>query len=199
MPVLSTGSVQPYSTGATFVYLGLGSSGTALFFGTAEGYPKHERRADLEYLMNDVGGRKKPVDVSWQGMDASLSLVMTFWDEGMAQILENMPRFELAPTASPPGTWSFSDMGTLLGFEGYAIPIWLRYNFAGKTAYANLPAGYHYLQSVPLNLGDENGAAPMKRIFSFYMWPMTNYQVGTQTLFDYNCTGLPTPKGPYVS
>lgn len=195
MPVNPSGSVQPYSTGVTFVYLGVGSSGTPAFFGTAESYPKHERRVDIEYLMNDVGGRKKPVDVSFQGMDASLSLTMTVWDEGVAQILENLPRFELSPNTSPPGTWSFADMGTLMAFEGYAIPIWLQYNYAKKAAYSKLAPGYHYYNALPLTLGDENGAAPMKRIFSFYVWPATNFSAKTQTLFDYNMTGLPTPVG----
>ena len=188
-----TGWVQPYTTGPTYVWLGVGAAGTAAFFGTAEGYPRHERRPEYEQLMNDVGGRRKPVDMSWQGMDATLSLVMTVWDEGIAQILENLPRFELSSFSTPPGSWAFSDMGALMAFEGNAMQIWLAYNFAAKTAYGPLPLGYHYLKAVPVNLTDENGAQPMKRIFSFYIWPETDYNDGIQTLFDYNVKNLPTP------
>lgn len=199
MAILPTGRVQVYTTGTTFVYANVGNAGAVVHLGTCEGYPKHERRVEYEQLMNDIGGRRKPIDMAFQGMDATITLDFTVWDEGALQCIENVPRFDLMPSGVPPGSWATTDLGALMGFEGFSIQVWLMYNFANKPAYAALPRGYHYLNCVPISLGDQNGAQAMHRMHSFYVWPDTDYSLNPpmQTLYDYDFTGVPNPtNGP---
>lgn len=207
MPFTPTGLPQEFSTGASWVYLGLGSGNAPLYFGTCEGYPRDERKPEYEMLMNDLSGRKVPLDFCWQGETATISLVMTRWDEGMIRMLEAKPNPMGSALsglgASNPGTWNFTDVGALAMLEGLGVPLWIRYPFApvtvgggggGRPAMGLLTPGYHYIQSIvwaPETA--EVGAAPMKRHIQFFAWPYANYVAKTFTLYDYNMSNLPSP------
>lgn len=185
--------VGPFSTGASLIYLQFGIT-APVFFGTAEGYPRHERRAQYMPVKNDLSGRMLPLDMSYQGQDATLSLDMTVWDEGLAMRLHRLPDF-VGVTGSPavPGVWSFGDMGALMALEGMTCGIYIVYPFATfRAAYSSrLVAGYHYFQAIPFGpMSQEEGAQPMIRNFQFYMWPRCDFTTQTFSLFDNNI--LPT-------
>lgn len=188
-----TGSIQPYSTGASYVFVGFAGSVSPQkirCLGTCEGYPKHERRVDYMQLMNDVSGRRKPMDMSFQGMDATISLDLTLWDEGCMQMLQQFAQLSGGSGLATPGAYQFSDVGSLMGFEQYSVSIWIQYLFrsaAGgpKAVYSALPAGYHYLQCVPFAPDTtEEGAQPMIRSVNFYAWPVCNFSNQQFTLYD---------------
>lgn len=213
---IPAGRVQPFSTGASYVYLSFGAqphSAGPYFFGTCEGYPKHERRPDYMQLMNDVSGRKKPMDMSFQGMDATISLTMTVWDEGIAQMLQQFADLSGLTGLATPGAYRFSDVGTLMGFEQYTVQIWIAYSYgtaiagsAGtpKAAYTagGLPAGYHYWQGIPFAPdATEEGAQPLLRNINFYVWPWCNWHTQQFILYDFNMApiaGVPL-NGPVVA
>lgn len=181
--------VQPFSTGASLVYLGMagGLAKLPMFFGTCEGFPKHQRVPEWQQIRNDVSGRRIPLDMSFQGETALVSLDMTVWDEGMAMRLERLP--DMVGTSSStfaPGSWGFNDVGVLVGLEAMAIPIWVRYPFAlSRPACGGLVAGYHYYQAIPVSpITDENGAQGMMRSFNFFVWPVVNFAQQTHRLFD---------------
>lgn len=191
-------SIQPFSTGASLVYLGFYNQGNFLgpyTFGTCEGYPRHERRPDFMQLMNDVSGRKKPMDMSYQGQDATISLDMTVWDEGLAQMLQQFPNMgnSSGQPGFNPGQSRFVDRGALMGFEGNACVVWIAYGarIAGKAAYSILPAGYRYPLCIPFAPDTtEEGAQGMIRNIQFYAWEQHNFQTGISTLYDYNMSGI---------
>ena len=192
--------VQDFSTGASLVYLGVGTNRSPVFFGTCEGFPKHERRPQFMELRNDLAGRRVPLDMSFQGGDATLSLDMTVWDEGVAKGLERWQDVWGGTSATNnPGQWRFVDVGALMGLEGLAIPIWIRYPFSGTrisggpigSPSGQLPPGYHYFQGIPFPpQTNEEGAQPMVRSYSFYIWPLCNFQTQTFTLFDYDMSAI---------
>lgn len=189
------GRIQPFSTGASYVFVGFGNvtPQTIRCFGTCEGYPKHERRPDYMQLMNDVSGRKKPMDMSFQGEDATISLNMTVWDEGIAQMIDQYADLSGVTGLATPGSYAFRDVGSLMGFEQFAMQVWIVYSYGfavsgtPKVAYASggLPAGYHYRQCIPFAPhGTEEGAQPMMRNINFYAWPLANFQASRFTLYD---------------
>lgn len=200
------GRVQPYSTGSSYLYIAFGGRGNTrgpYFFGTCEGYPKHERRMDWMQLMNDTSGRKKPMDMSFQGYDATISLDMTVWDDGIAQMLEQLPDMSGLTGTATPGSYFFSDVGTLMGFEQCACQLWIAYgNTAGiggqapKAAYTGgkLPGGYRYYQCLPFApITAEEGAQGEIKSVNFYAWPVANWQATPQpmcTLFDNNMNAI---------
>lgn len=205
--------VQPFSTGISLVYVSFGGPVTPQkirFFGTCEGYPKHERRPDWMQVPNDVSGRRKPMDMSFQGEDATISLDMTVWDEGVAQMIDQFPDMSGSSGLATPGSWRFLDMGALMGFEQLAMSIWIVWTYGStqiggpKIAYTagGLPAGYHYLQCIPMGpQGTEEGAQGLIRNFNFYAWPVTNWQNYTQTLYDNSMAAIAgvTINGPLAA
>lgn len=190
--------VQPWSTGASLIYAGFNNGGQAFgpfFFGTCEGYPKHERRTAYMPILNDFTGRQKPMDMSFQGMDATIALDMTVWDEGVAQMMEQAANLGPAASLATPGSYRFSDVGSLMGLEGFCCQLWIafgnRLGASAKAAYSALPNGYHYLQCIPVGpTTDEEGAQGMIRSFQFYAWPKCNFQTLINTLFDFDMSAI---------
>ena len=184
---------QPYATGAVHVFVRALVSGPITYFGTCESMPQDSRNNEYEMLMNDISGSKVPLDLAWEAQSAQIGLVMTRWDEVVAQTLTS------APISVVDGSWPWESVGTLMGLEGFYTEIWLTYTFGGalanKAAYTGngLTSGRHYLQAVLWSpQTDETGTKPMKRHFMFYAWPKLVIG-GTKprfTLYDTNMTGI---------
>ena len=183
---------QQFATGAVHVFIRFGGQGAIQYFGTTESMPQDSRSPEYETLMNDVSGSKVPLDLAWEAESAQISLVMTRWDENVAQAIEVGPGL----TANL-GSWSWNDVGTLMGLEGEYTELWLTYQFGSilgnKAAYVGqgLKPGRHYVQSVlwaPQQ--DETGTKPMKRHFMFFAWPKINATTKRFTLWDYDFTGI---------
>jgi len=126
-------------------------------------------------VMNDASGSKVPLDMAWEGESAQISLVMTRWDETIAQQMEAKPNGFLRT----PGTWEANDVGTLIGMEGMAWGLWLLYtfgaSFADKDKYVRdggMQRGRFYPQCIVWAPETETiGSRPMKRHFVFFAWP----------------------------
>lgn len=163
-----------YSSGAIILFTGTGVGNAPQLLGTCEGPPRMEVETSNGTISTDLTGPEIPLDFSFGGQMATISMVLTRWDNIVASRLETRP----GPLSTNlPGFYNVSDVGTMIGLEGYAFPIWLRYLFASggtsKAAYAAIPGGYHFLQCVGAGSWSiEGGAKPMKRQFIFRAWPM---------------------------
>lgn len=180
---------QAWATGVVWVFTAVGAQAPR-FFGTTESMPQDTRTPEYEPLMNDITGSRLPLDMAWQGMSAQVSLVMTRWDEAVAEQLLQVPT-----SIGLSGQWRLSDIGALVGQEGLStIQLWLAYsNNAGlaqipvKPAYANMIPGRHYLQCVMMSpQSDETGTKPRKRHFQFFAWPKLDFTVNPAVARLYN-------------
>ena len=186
---------QQWSTGAIHMFVafnpafGLGS--TPYYLGTCETFPRDERRPEWEMVLNDVSGRKKPLDASFQGEDAVVSCVLTRWDASVMNDLEDLP----GSLTSVPGSYSFNDVGAMAMLEGLTSTVWLVRTFgsalANKTAYgADIP-GRRYLQCiVQAPITEEAGAQPEKKHVLFYSWPFADFVNYKFVIYDYNMVGI---------
>ncbi len=161
---------QQYATGAVHCYVKNANLGSQVnYLGTCEQMPQDSRSPEYEMLMNDLSGSKVPLDMAFEGVSAQVSMVLTRWDNTVAEALTK------APSTTGIGSYSYSDVGTLMSLEGQCTEIWLAYTFTAlnpKAVYATLPKGRHYIQSVLWSPQlDETGTKPMKRHFMFYAWP----------------------------
>lgn len=87
----------------------------------------------------DYGG-SVPTDYSYQGCAATVSMELPSWDESVYAILAAYAETGLNV---PRGTEAFGSIGTLMGFEGAAVEMWLPFPYQAKTAYAQMVKGYH--------------------------------------------------------
>jgi hypothetical protein len=183
---------QQYATGSCHLWLRFADGGGIQYFGTCESMPQDVRSPTYEMLMNDISGSQVPLDVAYQGEAAQISLTMTRWNETLAQSLETPP----GPN-SVPGSWSYSDVGTLMSLEDEWTEVWIGYTFgsalANKTVYTanGLRPGRHYLQSVLWSpQADETGTKPMKRHFMMYAFPYFDPTTKQFTLWDTDFSGI---------
>lgn len=189
-----------YATGAVHVFVTANPGSPApVYFGTCERMPEDTRQPAYEMLFNDISGTQKPLDIAFQGEDATISLVMTRWSEAVAISLETKPALGAGQAARVPGSWLWEDVGTLMGLENAARQVWLVNTFtalANKPAYTANPAGplfggRRYLQcAVWAPESEEKGTAPMKRHFMLYAWPKVDSANRRFTLYDFNMTGI---------
>lgn len=184
-------SAQQFATGSVHSFVRF-AGGSILYLGTCESMPQDQRNPEYEMLMNDISGSKVPLDVAWEGESAQISLVLTRWDENVANVCETPPG--VAPVA---GSWFMRDVGTLMSLEKETTELWLVYTFgsvlANKVAYTanGLHAGRHYPQCVLWSPQlDETGTKPMKRHFMYYAWPRYDPSNFKFTLYDYDFTGI---------
>lgn len=192
--------IQPYATGSVAVFVGRSIS-DALCLGYCEGYPKESHQPSYKMLKNDVSGTENPLDVSFQGITAQVSCVLTDWDDAVYQRLQGFPNFGI----SSPGSWLFSDVGTLMGLEKMAVQVWCQYLFSDTAGggfhpvYTTLPPGYHYLKCVPWSPMEwETGTSPMKRHVQFFCWSVADFTERQFNLYDNDMSGLPDITGLLV-
>ncbi len=192
---------QQWATGGIHVFAAPLSGGQPVYFGTAERYPEENRNPQYEALMNDISGTKVPLDFSWEGEDAQIALPMTRWNEQLALRMEAKPNPATTSIGgtqpSVPGSWFAGDVGSLMGFEGFAWQFWLVRTFgallANKAAYVGngLLPGRHYNQCLIWSPEtEESGTAPMKRLFMLYAWPLYVPALRKFVLYDQNYTGI---------
>ncbi len=169
---------QQYASGSVHVFCAYnppgGPASGPFYLGTCEQMPQDNRNPEYELLMNDISGSKKPLDLAWEGEDATISLVLTRFSHVGWNLLETKP----FPTANVNGEWDIEDVGALMGLEGICWSVWLVYSFgsalANKAAYTTqgMPPGRFYPQCVVwAPMADETGSRPMKRQVIFYAWP----------------------------
>ena len=190
-----------FATGACHIFVCPSSAAAPAYLGTCESYPQETRSPEYEALINDISGTKVPLDFAFEGESAQISMVLTRWNEPVALRLEAKPNPGTAAVGgtppSVPGTWRANDVGSLMGFEGFAWQVWLVRTFgsllANKAAYVGtgLLPGRHYPQCIVwAPETNEEGTAPMKRHFMMYAWPRYNPALFNFVLYDQNFTGV---------
>jgi len=187
-------------TGAVLLYLNMpvaaGAYGSPRWLGTAERYPRVQRRAGWVPVFNDLGGQVIPIDTLFQGEDAFISVDLTRWDD-------NVMRAALARPSSvqaAEGTTGTGDVGTLMCLEFKAHILYLVFPYAAKTPMVNagMPAGWRFPQAVlegPDDF-DSMGTAPRKirTVWHAYrfMGPVSTGGASF-TLFDFDMSSVPPP------
>lgn len=183
---------QQFSSGSTHLWLRFNGTGSPQYFGTCESFPQDSRSPQYEFLMNDLSGSKVPLDLSYQGESSQVSVVMTRWDENLANGLTVAPG-----QVTPSGQYDWEDLGTLMMLEEQFTELWIVYLYgsalANKTVYTanGMIPGRHYLQTVLWSPQmDEVGTKPMKRHFMFYAWPQIDVANQAFVLYDTDMTGI---------
>lgn len=183
----ASGSVQLYGK-----FIG----GSVFHIGTCEQMPQDSRSPAYEMLMNDISGSQVPLDMAFEGESAQIGMTLTWWDENAVNLMT------AAPNNTTPGSYSYSDVGTLMSIEEQTTELWLAYTFsspnlAPKAVYTSngLIPGRHYVQAVLYSPQvDEVGTRPMKRHLMYFAWPKLNKTTKRFTLWDQEgFASLPNP------
>lgn len=146
---------QPYVTGPVSVYVGVtigGVTTTPVFLCHGEKGPSIQIRPSFSPVFADISGQRVPLDYLYDGEEAIVTVDSTRFNESVY--------FNIANRASPGlgsrGTDFPGDIGTLMGHEGKAFPLWLLFPYAGKPAFSAavgpnsggpMPGGYHFFRA----------------------------------------------------
>lgn len=148
---------QPWVPGPVPIFLApptLGSS--PLFFGISErGVALHNIPTFDPYLTDYLG--RVPTDYSYQGKESVVEAAFTRWDEALFAIIADQAGLGTDPAGiDAPGA-----VGTLMGFENRAYPLWTVFPYSAKAAYSTMPGGYHFFGAFLDDEGlPERGAKP---------------------------------------
>lgn len=131
-----------YSSGPALMYIStpVGYS----FLGSAESAPDIELTGEFEPVYSDIAGSRLPMDRIFEGEEAVISAVLTWWDESTLNAINTFG----AALGSVDGRSFFHDTGTIMGQEGANFEFFVRFPFAAKPAYSDMPAGYHFLSAM---------------------------------------------------
>lgn len=135
-----------YSSGPALIYTN--ATGTPAFLGTCESAPDIELTGEFEPIFNDLSGTRLPMDRIWEGEEGLMNFVMTYWNE--IQTVPIMATLAFGAGAAIPGTSLLGDIGTIMGQEEMTFETWIKFPFSAKTAYSDMPAGYHFHSCLPI-------------------------------------------------
>lgn len=190
--------VQPFVTGPCHFFVGRtgekkGLSPTApapsafgpLYLGTAERTPSMTFLPGFFNVFNDFTGAAIPMDEGQSGEHGFESGVLTRWSEVAFQWLAAQPSFNQTP-----GSWLFSDVGTLYLTEETVIDLWMLFPYAQKPAYSSLPLGYHFPAAVPYGprTRDQLGTIAGRIGLLFHSLPA--FSGGVFTHYDFDMTAV---------
>ncbi len=142
-----------WATGPVHIFVGIsGTAKSPIYLGTGETAPNIDIKIEYSPVMNDIGGDRLPFDRIYEGSEADISVVLTRWNEPTVAALMSVPN-----AAGVRGRQTPTDLGTLMGSEGYTFPVWLLFprsplNAGGLLAQAGMPAGYRFFSCI--NMGD---------------------------------------------
>ncbi len=173
-------SHQPYSTGAVAIYVGTEFGQFPELLGWGEEAPEMKVITKYGTVLLDRSCNNIPFDHTWEGQVAIISVVLTSWDEAVAQALTIVPAADTGSSIeNKPGTWTQEDFGVLMGAEDWSFPLWLRYlygsgetlkfDYTASARAGSLNAGFRFPKCFvrePWSI--ESGARPMKRQFIFF-------------------------------
>lgn len=190
---------QLWTTGPAHIYVATGkampgtlasalSAGSPLYLGTAEGAPDIQVEPSFTPVMNDIGGQKVPTDWMFDGAEALVVVDLTRWNEAVYATTQAWP----ASQDNTSGTFGAADIGTLMAHEGMTYDLWVQFPYQTKTAYTNMPGGYHFLSAFCIGpSGITPGTRASKRRCIFKAIRAYNTSDGTWGLYDHTVSGLP--------
>ena len=177
---------QPWTTGPALLYCGVGSSFAPLFLGTCERPPRITLRPEYEAYFNDLAGQRIPMDQVFQGEDGIVSIDLNRWDESVLTAIQARPRH--SASGSIRGTLQAGDIGTMMKTEGFDYPLWMKFPYFSKAAYAAGVPGYKFYQAHLLGPDDMDqlGTMPRRNRLVFYcsqLWTLSSGNL-TGILYD---------------
>lgn len=167
-----------YCTGAIAIFVeprrNNKSLGSRRFLGTCETAPQRQTNRPYKQLRNDLSSDQAFDYVYAGGSEAVTSLILTYWNEDVAQALER------SPTNENLGSENLGDMGALMGQEGFGWKLHIVHAFGGIIAgrAASMPfqeSGRIYVQSIFWGPeSDEGGSRERKKHMVFRSWKEWN-------------------------
>lgn len=135
---------QPYVTGPCSIFVGVGAGGSPVFLGHAERSPSIQIRPSFSPVFNDIAGQRVPYDYIYDGEEGMVSADVTRWNESVYTTIASRPLHSGADGLNAPG-----EIGSLMGLEGLAYPLWLLFPYASKPAMVagGMPAGYRFAKA----------------------------------------------------
>lgn len=174
---------QPWCTGAAHFYVGVGANNAPLYLGTVEAKPMIQGQPKFEAILNDLSGAM-PFDFSFLGQVEVISGIFTRYSESVWQAAIRH--------GTVLGTIGATDIGTIMGLEGAARPLWIQYPYAAKTAMATSEPGRHYFQTILFDPHSIEAGTRAKKVgLTWLAWGKYNPTDGKFPLFDTSMTGLP--------
>lgn len=131
---------QPWVAGPVPIFIGLGSGFSPLFLGLSERGVNISFDPEYTPYVVDAAGTV-PLDAVFQGASATIQFTLTSWREPTYALLADYAGVVLG---SVRGQESFGEIGTLMGFERAAFPVWIPFPYSQKLAYAQMPQGYRF-------------------------------------------------------
>lgn len=160
---------QLYCTGPAHIYAAPpGALGALSYLGTCEDAPVIRINAEFEPVRNDIGGKRKPFDMQYQGEDALISIDLNRYNESVYSLLAARPA-----GASPRGSDVLTDIGTLVMTEGAQSAIVVQFPFVAKASMVagGMPPGYYFPTCVTIAPEElRQGTRPKKVNMVFYAW-----------------------------
>lgn len=133
---------QIWSTGPVHIFVGTGGTSnfsgrslTPAFLGRAEKAPQIVENPLYEPVFNDAGGQMEPIDELFQGVTASVSVVLTQWNEAVLRSLS---------AVGQPGSTGVTAFGQPMAQFGLTYPVYLLFQNAALPGYAGMPGGYRF-------------------------------------------------------
>lgn len=184
---------QLWCGGPAHVFLGLGSGGSPLYFGTSEGAPRFRKIKHIAEVRNDLAGDMQSFDRQYLGEMILVSGDFTRWANTLLLQMWSMPNF----LTGAPGTNPGGDYGTFLIQEGFAFPLWLQNPYAvAKAAMAGLEAGIHGFAAILIGPDEKTpGMRTNKVRCAWLLHPLFTPDVNNTVrsrLYDFSMAGLPS-------
>lgn len=194
-----------YVTGPAYIYVGVGNialgSGSGIsgilsypnpqdiyFLGSCQQPPRILINPKFKPIFADIGGSEVPYDWMFMGEDAAVFGVLNYWNESVYAKCASRPY----PYLDTRGAQRAAGVGSLMVTQGFAYHLWIRFPYAAKPVFSDMPGGYHFTaawMSGPdeINPGTRSG----KRAVAFHCARVYNAANGTWSLYDHDMTSVP--------
>lgn len=177
---------QMWSTGPVYIFAGVGSSKAPLFLGTGEQAPRIDEEHEYEGAMNDVSGSRDAHDESFQGSRAMIRVDLNRWNETVLAAVRAVP-----DAGGTGGTMAFGSIGALMLTESLYYPLWLRFPYVTKAAYAAGLGGYRFAACILRSKNQAPGTRAKKISLVWQAKKLYYSETGGHLLYDHSMVGLP--------
>lgn len=173
-----------YSTGPAYFFVagGTKSPTSALFLGTAEVNPKFRIQREFTPVFNDIGGRKVPFELIYEGQQAFIFSELNRYNESVYAACADAPTHNgLVGNGNPlqtRGANAFGEIGTLMLTESKNLYLIIVFPYASKAVFSNnnMPLGYIFPGSVLRGPDDHTiGTGDRKISLIFQSIPIYNF------------------------
>lgn len=132
---------QPFVPGPVPLWIAFGTiPGTPLFLGVSTRGISISFDPEYVPLVTDISG-SVPLDYSYAGCGAVIQASLPAWDE---IVYSQISDYAGIVPGSVRGEDRFGEIGTLMGFEGASMHLYLPFPYQQKLAYQNMIQGMHF-------------------------------------------------------